>query len=565
MVKLLRYAGAVILVAAFLGYWHQIAPRITQEKQFLAAALVTTITVVLLLLWWRIWQYGCRGKSAARALRDSLVRDRVKMMQASADEESLDSSARKVRQFKFNANQLQLLQNQEEKPERPVVNKKSKKKSAIQPATVYAIPINFKLLEEFEWLLPGIEGTFLDFSKAVDKFTEILSIFISDEDEEQISRLLSQRHYSKLVHFFEQHSYAYQKQSAIAALLDSNYLNWLRYGHFLNDDAENSYFVVDHVNLKLYKEVHCLLQEIFIRYTNETQKNNFHSIADLLEKIPWENIEKLEFVKPLTSFGRDVLDVLVEDFLNSLKPVKRKSITEYRSLRMALRNVNIDQPPAVGRAIEQIIATIKATYSRIKNNAGLTQEEIDKLLSVKKIETPTPVKWDQQRQLEAQHDEEKKLRERIFEIVKFLGWFPQEIALISQHDLNLLDYFDKLLYSRRSRIAIINDRQALAEGKIYADRWQQIIDKLHQTEKSLETIEKQYGNLIGLKVQIVAPRQCEDYFPIEGTIESITKQPIDDANLIKFEIKERNHLTSYVVFIGNNVVFLPKETKTKST
>jgi hypothetical protein len=491
-------------------------------------------------------------------LVQTVVQERLRMMKTmyERDDHSQQSYSNKIQKAHFREDEIDAMR-KAQKSKKSDSRKPRKTTQVVQQQIIPPFNISFKILKELDWILPSIEGTFGDFHKAVEKFGDTLTPFLNSREETKIADFLEKHRYSELVDFLEKKANKHQSEEAVAALLAGSTLKRLQYGRVMQEKKQDNYGV-SKSNLKLYKEIYCLLQELFVRYVNDARKSRYKSFDEVLDAVAWEVLEELEFSKNIEELGKNILEVLVEDFLSSLKPPKRQFLIEYRSFRMALRSLNTKDSLEAGRLLWNIVQEIHATYDSFQKYIAVQgQEEISQLVKVNQIVSPQFKKVPkEQAETTAEETSEKELRETIFAIIGFLNWMPQERDLVSEEDSALIDYFNKLLYSRRTRLNIVRDTQKKGDMAVFEEKLQEVIHRVEQSEQDLRQIQDRYqGKLTGIQVEIATPCQSEDYFPVRGIIDNVSYEPLHGANMIKLEVEEANHLKSFVVYTGNNVKF----------
>lgn len=487
------------------------------------------------------------------SLVEAVVQRQLRMMEPH-DEKYIERDPNcKIRRCQFRPTELikiQVSQSQDQKPETQFVESEEVTQQKEQTTE-----ITFKTLQELDYFLPSIEGTLNDFMQAVKKFTETLSPFLKEADEKTIAHCSEDRHYSKLTEFLVGKALENRHYPFVQELLKSVEFKRLQYGQCFSFERAN--IKPDRYNLKLYKDIVYLLQEIFLRNVNEVHKSSYHSLEELLEIAPWEMVENFHLEKSVEEMGKTISDILVENFLNSLKPLKKTTPSEYRFLRLTLRYLNVKEPLEMARVILRILEEIQQTYDKIQHEIAVkSRQEIAKLLETTKVVPKFKAIPKEKIDISAEEAEEKQIHETILAVVKFLGWLPQEMDLITEEEKNLIAYFNKLMYSRRTRLAIAKDTEKKAEAETFEKKLKRVADKIKEAEEKLDIIGRHYrGNLINAEVDIAIPRQSEDYFPVHGVIEKIIRDPFQNTNIIKMEIRESNHLLSVVVFTGINVTF----------
>lgn len=486
----------------------------------------------------------------------SLVQEQLRKMKTlyENDDHLQQNYSNKIQKVNFRENEIEAMR-KAQKSKKTAGNKPHKTTQVVQQV-LPPFNVDFKTLKELDFILPSIEGTFNDFYKAVDKFSEALTSFLTSRDEAKISEFLEQHRYAELTDLLESKANKHENVDAIASLLAGSPLKRLQYGRAIQEKQEHS---ARKNNIKLYKEIYALLQELFVRYVNDTRKTRCASFDEVIDVVPWEVLEELQFVKPIEDLGKDILEILVEDFLSSLKPPKRQFVLEYRSFRMALRSINSKDPLEAGRLLWSVYQELRATYDSFQKHIAVQgQEEISRLVKVNQIVSPHFKKVPKDpAEASAEETSEKQLRETIFAIIRFLNWMPQDRELVSEEDAQLIDYFNKLLYSRRTRLNIIRDTQKKGDMAQFEQRLHEVIHRVQQSENDLQAIAKRFqGKLAGIQVEIATPCQSEDYFPVRGIIDNISYEPLQSVNMVKLEVEEPNHLKSFVIYTGNNVKFL---------
>ncbi|WP_372369058.1 hypothetical protein [Candidatus Uabimicrobium sp. HlEnr_7] len=443
----------------------------------------------------------------------------------------------KVRKFRFSTQQLHRLKEKPSKEVTPVDDKE--------------IEISFKLLTEFDVMLPKIKGTYDDFLESIEKFCGIFAE-TKQISLENIQNLLHQKKYREIIVLVQE---CIEKHEQPLVLRKSKFFKWLQYGGFLEIvEDDGSSFVIDYHNIQLCEEINKLIQELLVKNYCRAHGCQFESIDELIEEVALEKLEEIRFITTYSGVGSDISELLVEDFMRMINSKKKSSSIKYRSLRVIFGNDNQDTYK-VGELVWAAISDIQRLHQNLLEKIAMSTAEIQQLIISKNNALPdSGFGAPRPSYSSEQVEQEKVLRSTVLMIVDFLNWYPQDETAISTADHELINYFDKLLYSRKSRFAIVCDKNKTSDGKVFAKNLKVVTKQLDYTEKVVKkfTMEK----MIGMEIKIAVPRQCEDYFPVKGNIVNIYKEETDFGNIIKFEVAEKNHLKSAIIFTGNNVDFI---------
>lgn len=558
MGKVAKCSVFILVVAGFVFYVSFLRSLLSQIPQPYLLIVDILVGIALGIGLIVSWSSPAKAVPERTSLVTTVVREQSKMVKKALDGSpnipAFATRASKVQQRRFTPESIQKIKKEIVPAESET--KKIAKAQELEKEMRY-LEIDFKTLQELDCIIPSIEGTYNDFIKSVEKSVEILTPFLSAAEEKKAAEFLEKNQYNALVDLLENKISSHKEDPAIAPLLAELNLRRLRYGRFLAQQKGN--FRSDKHSIKLYKEVYGLLQELFLRYAKEEMKSRCETFDDLLEKVSWETLEGLHFNKTLKEIGKSTMDLLVEDFLSSLKPQKRQNALEYRSLRMVFRSCQAKESLEVGQTIYKMLESMRDIYQHIQQDIAVKgQEEISKLVSLSQ-NLPVTFKTIPKEKVDATPDEtsEKALRETIFEVNRFLGWMPQDNKLVSEEEEDLINYFSKLLYSRRTRLAIVRDTSANGEKSVFTEKLTQVLNKLNEVEQSLKTLKpRRRKKLEGVEIKIAPPRQSEEYFPLHGIIEDVTLQPLQKMNMVQLEVKEKNGLKSFVIYTGNNIQVL---------
>ncbi|MEX2668009.1 hypothetical protein [Candidatus Uabimicrobium amorphum] len=444
----------------------------------------------------------------------------------------------KVRKFRFSTQQLHRLKEKPSREEETVVDDRE-------------IEISFRLLTDFDVMLPKIKGTYDDFLESIEKFCGIFAE-TKQISLENIQNLLHQKKYRDIIVLIQE---CIEKHEQPLVLKKSKFFKWLQYGGFLEiAEEDGSSFVIDYHNIQLCEEINQLIQELLVKNYCRAHGCQFDSVDELIEEVALEKLQEIKFVTTYSGIGSDISELLVEDFMRMLNSKKKSSSIKYRSLRVIFGNDNQDFYK-VGELVWAAISDIQRLHQNLLEKIAMSTAEIQQLIVSKNtaladssFTAPRPTYTDQQ------VEEEKILRSTVLMIVDFLNWYPQDESAISEADHELINYFDKLLYSRKSRFAIVCDKNKNGAAKTFAKHLKVVSKQLEYTDKIVKkiTLEK----LVGMDIKIAVPRQCEDYFPVKGSIINVFNEETDFGNIIKFEVAEKNQLTSSIIFTGKNVDFI---------
>lgn len=493
------------------------------------------------------------GKSGSPKIQSLVGTVIEEQMRKERDKQSVRG---KIRQCRFSAQEISDIEHSMEGP-KDVRAAQATSDDKNRERTPAKMELSFKTLQELDYFLPSIEGTWNDFIQAAQKFRDALSHFFDDAEERQADEMLSMRHYPKLSDFLVEKALQHKRSPSVVALLKGVEFRRLQYGHcFTQVKRDTSRH--EQYNVKLYKEIVCLFQELFVRYSNEIQKHRYNSLEELLEKNSLESLEKLYFEISLEDLGNSISDILIENFLNILKLSKNHKNhypTEYRSLRLLLRSGAMTHSVVIGQTTVDILREIQDTYDMIQKQTAIkSRQEIAKLIETTRVVPKFQEIPRDRMDLSVAEKGEKDLSETVLTVVKFLGWIPQDPSLITEEEKNLVAYFNKLMYSRRTRLAVAEQRED--EGTKFRDKLSRVMEKLKEAEELFGRVSARHqGNLVGVEVEIFPPRQSEDYFPLRGIIERVVRVPFQNVGVLDLEIRETNGLKSTVTFTGNNIDF----------
>jgi hypothetical protein len=227
-------------------------------------------------------------------------------------------------------------------------------------------------------------------------------------------------------------------------------------------------------------------------------------------------------------------------------------------MRMAFRAWNIREALDAGKLLVKIVTEIQEIYDKIQHSTAVkSKDEIAKLIETTRIFPHFQKIPKEIIELSSGEAEEKELRNTIISLVNFFGWLPQDNCLVTEEEKGLIEYFNKLMYSMKHRLAIIEDKEKKEARASFDKKLERAMIRIREAEQCFEKIlqKNQKFGLKGVEVQILQPRQSEDYFPAKGVIENFSLESIQsNIHIVKLEIKEPNHLHSLIVFTGNNTL-----------
>ncbi len=487
-------------------------------------------------------------RRGVQTLTEAILLEQKKTAEIDQFKIQKNSSSEKIKKFHFSSQEMGNL-----KEKKSLLSQSKKKKSK----TENKVTLGFNLVKELDFIWPNVEGTYQDFSQAVDRVSDVLSPFLKDDEELRIHNYLETKRYSLLAKTLKEICLSLEGEASVKTICQSKFFSYLDYGHCLENKSKRKFkFDIDYPNLKFSQEISLLLEKLFLKHCCEKEQFSWTNIKDFLDKTSLSFLEKQSFTKSIEELGQDVLDLLLEDFLSSLKPQKRKYAMEYRCFRLVLRNTNSQDPKKVGKLIQVVIRDMRAIHKQIsKTVAFQTPEEVAHLVTLVKRKTLASPNLN--KVLEVEKNKDQELRLLIFSIIVFLGWYPKDDTLFEEEERDLLAYFDQLLYSRRTRLEIVRDTKKKDVGQEFTEKLHIVQEKMKEAESLLKDIQaSKKTDIIGATVEIAVPRQCEDYFPLRGTLEDIFVEPCQIGNLIKLEISEKNRLKSFVIFTGNNIQFM---------